>query len=111
MQSIPAALKLERTYRSGNLDVSVMGKGWTFSFESRIYRDTSQDGHIHVNTITGHSILFKWEAEKWINQSKGTARFALEVDKERRLFTLSDVIEHTKCLYDNTGHMIQVEYP
>lgn len=111
LASIPAALKLERTYRSGNLDVSVMGKGWTFSFESRIYRDTSQDGHIHVNTITGHSILFKWEAEKWINQSKGTARFALEVDKERRLFTLSDVIEHTKCLYDNTGHMIQVEYP
>ena len=111
LASIPAALKLNRTYRSGNKDVSTMGKGWTFSFESRIYRDTSQNGRIHMNTITGHSILFEWEDEKWINRSKGTARFALEADKEQRLFTLSDVIEHTECLYDSTGRLMQMEYP
>lgn len=111
LASIPAALKLNRTYRSGNQDVSTMGKGWTFSFESRIYRDTSQNGRIHMNTITGHSILFEWEDEKWINRSKGTARFALEADKEQRLFTLSDVIEHTECLYDSTGRLMQMEYP
>lgn len=111
LASIPVALKLERTYRSGNQDVSVMGKGWTFPLGSRIYRDTSQRGRIHMITITGHPLLFEREGEKWMNRSLGTARFSLEVDEEQRIFTLSDVVEHTVCMYDSAGYLMEVEYP
>jgi len=41
LASIPVAVKLERTYRSTGKSSSVMGRGWSFAYSSRIYRDTN----------------------------------------------------------------------
>ncbi len=108
---IPSALKLERTYRSTCKEVSVLGKGWQFPYASRLYRDTQKEGRVHLYTITGHSVCFEAEDGRWINQSKGTSRFALETDENRNVHILTDVMEHTRCVYDSEGRLSYVEYP
>ena len=53
LASIPSSLKLERIYRSTSQDISVLGRGWSFSYGSRIYRDTANNHRIHLDAITG----------------------------------------------------------
>ena len=108
---IPSALKLERTYRSTCKEVSVLGKGWQFPYASRLYRDTQKEGRVHLYTITGHSVCFEAKDGRWINQSKGTSRFALETDENRSVHILTDIMEHTRCVYDSEGRLSYVEYP
>ena len=108
---IPSALRLERTYRSTCKETSVLGKGWQFPYASRLYRDTKKERRVHLYTITGHSVCFEAKDGRWINQSKGTSRFALETDENRSVHILTDIMEHTRCVYDSEGRLSYVEYP
>lgn len=118
LASLPGALKLERTYCSTSQAASCLGRGWSFNYGSRIYRDTKDTEHtrIHLETITGHSLCFEKQDGVWVNQCKGTARFLLEVREgagfpEEETFLLSDVMNHTLCAYDRQGQLGYVEYP
>ncbi|MDE7271760.1 MAG: hypothetical protein K2N95_01695, partial [Lachnospiraceae bacterium] len=75
LASLPAALRLERTYSSTSRKTSCMGSGWSFNYGSRICRDTGDTEHtgIHLETITGHSLCFEKQDGAWVNQSRGTA--------------------------------------
>ena len=110
LASLPSALKLERTYRSTSNDVSVFGKGWTFSYGSRIYRDTGNSRRIHLDAITGHSLCFEAKEGEWVNTSRGTSQYSLKVTDENH-FLLTNHQEHTVCVYDREGYLIRVEYP
>ncbi|MCI9401801.1 MAG: hypothetical protein HFJ07_18935, partial [Lachnospiraceae bacterium] len=118
LASIPNALKLERTYCSTSRKNSCLGKGWSFTYGSRIYRDTKDPEHpkMHLETITGHSLCFEKQDGIWVNQCKGTSRFQMEVWEyasffEEETFLLSDVIDHTRCGYNKQGALCFVEYP
>lgn len=118
LASVPESLKLERTYHSTCKTVSCLGRGWSFPYASRIYRDTKDTEHtrIHMEAITGHSLCFEKQENMWVNQSRGTARFLLEVREdagfpEEEAFLLSDVVAHTLCAYDRQGQLRYVEYP
>ena len=111
LSSQPAPLRIERTYRSTCKETSVLGKGWKFSYAGRLWRDTLEAGRVHLDTITGHNVCFQREEGRWINQSKGTARFSLESREKEGIHILTDVVAHTRCVYDQEGWLMYVEYP
>ncbi len=118
LASLPSALKLERTYRSTQKTDSVFGRGWSFPYASRIFRDTRdmENPRIHMNTVTGHSLCYEKRDGVWVNLCKGTSRFVLEVkegagQQETEVFLLTDVMEHTVYVYDREGRLSHVEYP
>ena len=118
LASLPAALKIERTYSSTSREESCLGKGWGLNYGSRIYRDTKDTEHtrIHLETITGHSLCFERQDDAWVNQTRGTARFLMESKEgaglsEEENFLLSDVIDHTLCIYDRQGRLRSVDCP
>lgn len=117
LASLPVALKLERTYYSTSHTVSVLGRGWSFPYASRIYRDTKDMEHIrvHLETITGHSVCFEEQDGIWVNQCRGASRFLLKVQETaapgQESYLLTDVVEHTLCTYDGQGLLVSVEYP
>lgn len=118
LASLPLSLKLERSYYSTGGKDSVFGRGWSFPYASRIYRDTQDTEHIriHMETITGHSLCFEKQGDIWVNQCRGTSRFTLTVREdtgspEQETFLLTDVADHTLCVYDRQGWLTQVEYP
>ncbi len=109
LASLPDALRMERTYRSGRKTCSAMGRGWLFVYDSRIYRDTRSEGSVHLDTITGHAVYFERQEDGWVNRSRGTARFLL--GEEDGCFVLTDVTAHTRCRYDREGRLVRIEYP
>ena len=118
LASLPASWKLERSYHSTGEKDSVFGKGWSFPYASRIYRDTqdTESIRVHLETITGHSVCFEKQGDVWANQCKGTSQFILTVREdagcsEQEVFLLTDVQEHTLCVYDRQGKLTYVEYP
>ncbi len=118
LASLPYALKLERTYRSTQKTDSVFGRGWSFPYASRIFRDTRdmENPRIHMNTVTGHSLCYEKRDGVWVNLCKGTSRFVLEVREgaghpETEVFLLTDIMEHTVYAYDREGRLSHVEYP
>ena len=63
-----------------------------------------------------HSLYFKKQDGAWVNRSKGTEQFRLEIKEsmvpwKRGIFQLSDVMDHTLCVYDRQGQMWSVDYP
>ena len=118
LASLPDALKIERTYSSTSREESCLGKGWGFNYGSRIYRDTKDTEHtrIHLETITGHSLCFERQEDAWVNQTRGTARFLMASREgaglsEEETFLLSDVMDHTLCVYDRQGRLRSADYP
>lgn len=118
LASLPAALKLERSYYSTDNKDSVLGRGWKFPYASRIYRDTRDTGHlrVHLETITGHLVCYEEQDGSWVNQTKGTSRFLLNVRETTGIpgeekYLLTDVQDHTLCVYDGHGLLQYVEYP
>lgn len=118
LSCLPSAWKLERSYYSMGGKDSVFGKGWSFPYASRVYRDTQEPekNRVHMETITGHSVCFEKQDDLWVNQSKGTSRFVLTVREdagcpEQEVFLLTDVMDHTLCAYDRQGRLSYVEYP
>ena len=98
------------------LKSSCMGRGWSFNYGSRIYRDTGDTEHtrIHLEAVTGHFLCFEKQDGAWVNQGRGTAQFRLEAREgaaEGETFLLTDVMEHTLCAYDRQGQLCRVEYP
>ncbi len=118
LSSLPSSWKLERSYYSTGGKDSVFGKGWSFPYASRVYRDTqdTENIRVHMETITGHSLCFEMQGDVWKNQCRGTSRFDLTVREdagcpEQEVFLLTDVIDHTLCAYDRQGRLSYVEYP
>lgn len=111
LSSIPSALKLERVYNTTNQKCGAMGKGWTFNYDSRIYRNNHDSNQVYVETITGHTVLFEHIDELWINKTKGTARFTLQKTAAQDIFILNDIIDHTDCVYNIKGQLVRVDYP
>ena len=111
LASMPSAFKVERRYLSNNKKSSVMGRGWTFPYASRIYCDINNEKRVHLETITGHMVLFEKNDDKWINKTKGTSRFILKSDQIKNLYQLYDVIEHSIAVYNEKGQLVQIEYP
>lgn len=118
LASLPVTLKLKRSYYSTGTKDSVLGVGWHFPYASRIYRDTKDTEHtrFHLETITGHSVCYEEQDGIWVNQSKGASRFLLEVREQaggpgQEEYLLTDVVDHTLCVYDGHGLLQYVEYP
>ena len=118
LASLPSSWKLERSYYSTGEKDSVFGKGWSFPYASRIYRDTqdTENIRVHMETITGHSVCFEKQGDAWVNQCPGTSRFSLTVREdagcpEQEVFLLADAEDHTLCVYDRQGNLSYVEYP
>jgi len=111
LSSIPSAVKLERVYNTTNRKCGAMGKGWTFNYDSRIYRNISDSNQVYVETISGHTVLFEKMDELWVNQSKGTSRFTLRKTEIQETFVLSDIIDHTDYIYSKKGQLIRINYP
>ena len=76
LASVPATLRLERSYYSTGTKDSVMGRGWKFPYASRIYRDTKDTEHlrVHLETITGHSVCYEEQDGVWVHPRPGAAR-------------------------------------
>ena len=108
LASLPEAVRLERNYRSGRNTDSAMGKGWLFTYDSRIYKDTRRQGLIHLDTVTGHSVCFQKQGEGWENTSKGTGRFSL--CKDGKNYVLEDTVAHTSCIYGEDGFLMEIHY-
>ena len=118
LASLPLSWKLERSYYSTGGKDSVFGRGWSFPYASRIYRDTqdTEKIRVHMETVTGHSVCFEKQGEIWVNQSRGTSRFSLTLREDagsgkQGTFLLADVMDHTLCVYDRQGRLSRVEYP
>lgn len=71
---------------------------------------------MHLETITGHSVCYEERDGIWVNQTQGASRFLLEVRETTGIpgeenYLLTDVEDHTLCVYDGRGLLQYVEYP
>ncbi|MBC2582752.1 DUF6531 domain-containing protein, partial [Clostridium sp. DJ247] len=97
-------LKLERRYNSNDKSIGVMGRGWTFKYESRI--KIENDNEVTLVFPDGHIETFIKE-DKWKNQSTESTVNVLLDDSETGAFILK-LKDKTIHKYDKAGKLISI---
>ena len=105
LSDIRESIRFERKYNSSNHSAGVMGKGWTFAYEGRLYRDEDK---YHVQLDTGHYLVFKEEENgQYQNITKGCGWFHLSKDGEN--WKVYDRKRHKNYNYSDTGLLTSIE--
>ncbi len=103
LPDIRDSIKITRRYYSTNKQPGIMGIGWRFPYEGRLYQDGSKR---HVVLDTGHHLTFEWDGEKAENISYGCGWFDLM--KENDGWSLADRKEHRTYLYNDQGFLLSI---
>lgn len=105
--NLSQSIELKRTYQSVVKKVGSMGRGWKFKYDSCFYVD---NGDIHVDTVTGHNVLFRKVDGVWETVSKGCNRFVSTENLGDQTLLLQDKKDHTTYM-KNCPLLQQVLFP
>ena len=98
-------MELRRRYLSVNRGSGSMGKGWRFSYDSRLRFDQEK---LHLDVPTGHRLLFapvraeEGEVRQWQLESKGCGWFSLREEQGQPGVVYK---------YDGDANPIRIHYP
>ncbi len=99
LPDVADSIRLERSYRSTSRRNGWIGRGWRFSYESRIYRDKDI---FHVQLPMGYVAAFTQSGEKFID-TIGNGRFMLRVDTMAGRWHVTDRHQHKNYCYNEKG--------
>lgn len=100
---IQESIRLERRYNSTVKREGIMGVGWAFAYEGKLYQDGSKR---HVILDSGHHLIFQWDGEKAINVTNGCGWFELVKDHEEWL--VRDMKKHKTYRYASNGLLMSI---
>lgn len=100
---IQESIRLERRYNSTVKREGIMGVGWAFAYEGKLYQDGSKR---HVILDSGHHLIFQWDGEKAINVTNGCGWFELVKDHEEWL--VRDKKKHKTYRYASNGLLMSI---
>lgn len=103
LPDIREAIRLERKYNSTITQEGVMGAGWSFSYEGRLYQDENKR---HAVLPCGYHVIFEWDGEKAANGTYGCGWFELLKDHEE--WVIRDKKEHRAYRYSSNGLLTSV---
>lgn len=115
LSDIREPLKITRKYSSTSKHSGLMGRGWKFMFEGRLYR---HEDKIHVDLDTGYHVVFAWEDGKAKNITPGCSWYELEEygdewrirdRKKKRVYRYSQT-GLLLSITDQNSQVIQFEY-
>ncbi len=95
---IQEAIRLERRYNSTVKQEGIMGPGWTFAYEGKLYQDGNKR---HVILENGQHLIFEWDGEKSRNATIGCSWFELVKDHEE--WVVRDKKKHQSYRYSQNG--------
>ncbi|WP_124065275.1 RHS repeat-associated core domain-containing protein [Clostridium sp. E02] len=115
LPDIRESIRITRKYHSTNKQGGIMGAGWSFPYEGKLYQDGNKR---HVTLDSGHHLIFEWDGEKSHNITYGCGWF--ELIKDKNGWIVKDRKEHRIYRYnvhgllqsiaDQNGQMIQFLY-
>lgn len=100
---IQESIRLERRYNSTVKREGIMGVGWSFAYEGKLYQDGSKR---HVILDSGHHLIFQWDGEKALNVTNGCGWFELVKDHEEWL--VRDMKKHKTYRYASNGLLMSI---
>lgn len=68
VSDIRQAVKVQRKYNSTNAREGVLGRGWKFTYEGRLYKDGNR---LHVALPDGYTVIFEWDGARAVNAIPG----------------------------------------
>ena len=92
------AIRIQRKYNSTNVQEGILGTGWSFPYEGKLYQDGRK---LHAVLDSGYHVIFEWDGEKACNVTHGCGWFQLIKDKEGWL--IKDRKEHKDYRYNPNG--------
>ena len=104
LMDVCAPLKVQRKYNSTNKQEGILGQGWKFTYEGRIYKDGNK---IHAALCDGYTAVFEWDGERAVNVSPGCAWY--EMEKQEDGWEIRDLKNHRKHHYNSRGLLESVE--
>ncbi len=98
-------IDLGRRYNSNDKSIGIMGRGWTFNYESQIEREN--DNEVTLVYTDGHIETFKKKEGKWENKKTKSKENELldDVETEGFILKLKDKISHK---YNKNGKLISI---
>ncbi|MEY8356558.1 RHS repeat-associated core domain-containing protein [Lachnospiraceae bacterium 54-53] len=103
LSDIREPIRISRKYHSTRKQEGIMGAGWSFPYEGRLYQDGSMR---HVVLDTGYHLIFEWDGEKAHNVTHGCGWFRLLKDHDGWL--IKDRKEHRTYRYGPQGLLLSI---
>ena len=104
LANIREDIRVQRKYNSTRKESGLLGPGWKFTYEGRLYRDGNR---LHAMLESGVTALFEWDGKKAENLTRGHEW--LELKKEEDGWKICDRKSHKIHYYDSQGLLIAVE--
>lgn len=98
LSDIREAIRIQRKYNSTNIQEGILGAGWSFPYEGKLYQDGRK---LHTVLDSGYHVIFEWDGEKACNVTHGCGWFQLIKDKEG--WFIKDRKEHRTYRYNPHG--------
>ena len=95
LMDVCGTLKVQRKYNSTNKQEGILGQGWKFTYEGRIYQDGNK---YHAALCDGYTAVFEWDGEHAVNASPGCAWY--EMEKQEDGWEIRDLKNHRRHHYN-----------
>lgn len=104
VSDVRETIRVQRKYNSTNTKAGILGQGWKFTYEGRIYQDGNK---FHAALCDGYTAVFEWDGEQAVNISPGCSWY--EMKKQGEGWTIQDLKNHCTHHYNSTGMLVAVE--
>lgn len=96
-------IRVQRKYNSTNREAGILGPGWKFTYEGRLYRHGNR---LHAALDSGITALFEWDGGKAANLTRGCQW--LELKKKDNGWKICDHKNHKSYFYNEQGQLSAV---
>ena len=101
---IQGTIRVQRKYNSTSTKKGIMGQGWKFTYEGRIYQDGNR---FHAALCDGYTAVFEWDGERAVNATPGCGWY--EMEKQEDAWVIRDLKKHLTHYFNSAGMLEAVE--
>ena len=101
---IQGTVRVQRKYNSTNTKEGILGQGWKFTYEGRIYQDGNR---FHAALCDGYTAVFEWDGEQAVNVTPGCGWYGME--KQENAWVIRDLRKHLTHHFNSAGMLEAVE--
>ena len=105
MPDLSGYTRIERKYSSINKRSGLLGAGWTFDLDSRLFMD---EDTVTVLCPDGHTESYDRDGGSWRNTKGGSLAFTLSYDDEKAQWIMTDTLQKKKCIYNAAGQLVEI---
>uniref|UniRef100_UPI001FAA2CB9 DUF6531 domain-containing protein n=1 Tax=Anaerophilus nitritogenes TaxID=2498136 RepID=UPI001FAA2CB9 len=105
LSDIKSEFKIERKYNSVNKRVGILGKGWTFNYESNLQVENDRAA---ILCTDGHIETFYQKDEVWENHKGSSNNYRLDFDSWKNEYRFKDISKKLIYVYNENGQLIKI---